>query len=99
MGSAFSPPVFSLPRSVAVDRKAGAEVANLAANLRLDLGVAVRAVLGDAVEHVGDQIAYLAELRDAEAARRSRRRAHPPALGDGVFLPIPRARILVAGDA
>lgn len=57
--------------SVAVDREARAELADLSSDLRFDLGVAIRAVLGDAVEHVGDQVADLAELGDAEAAGES----------------------------
>jgi len=48
---------------------------HLGAHLFLDLGVAVRAVLGDAVEHVGNQVANLAKLGRAEAARRAGRRA------------------------
>src|SRR5436190_4206794 len=99
MDSAFSPPVVFFALSVAVDRKAGTELADLAAHLRLDLGVAVRAVLGDAVEHVGDQIADLAELRDSEAARRSGGRAEPHARRDRELLRIARDAVLVDGDA
>src|SRR5437764_12511038 len=100
MGSASSPPVYLFCcTSVAVDRKAGAEVVDLGPHLRLDLGVAVLAVLGDAVEHVGDQMADLAELRDAEASRRSRRRTQSHARRDGVLLRIARNAVLVDGDA
>ena len=41
---------------------------DLGANLGLDLGVSVRAVPGDAVEHVGDEMTDLLELGDPEAA-------------------------------
>src|SRR5262245_3599713 len=99
MGSASIPPVLSLPHSIAVDRKASAEISNLAAHLRFNLSVALRPVPGDAVQHVGDEMADLAELRDTEAAGRSRRRAQPHARSDGVFFRIARDRVLIDGDA
>src|SRR5215211_3933011 len=83
--------------SVSVNRKAGTKRVNLGAHLRLDLGVAVRAVLGDAVEHVGDQMADLAELRHAEAARGAGGRPQSHAGRDGVLLRIAWNAVLVDG--
>src|SRR5262249_787774 len=93
------PPVYRCASSVAVYREAAPEVANLPPHLRLALGVPVRAVLGDAVEHVGDQVADLAELGDAEAARRAGRRPQTHARRDGELLRIAWDAVLVDGDA
>src|SRR5262249_33333391 len=93
------PRFVSCASSVAVDGKAGAQSMDLGAHLGLDLGIAVGPVLGNAVQHIGDQMADLAELRHAEAARRAGRRAQPHARGDGVLLGIARDAVLVDGDA
>src|SRR5882672_6636237 len=85
--------------SVAVNGKAGTKCMHLGAHLGFDLGVAIRAVLGDAVEHVGDQMTDLAELGDAEATGRAGRRTQPNARGDRVLLRVTRDTVLVDGDA
>src|SRR4051812_16716040 len=99
MDSALGPPVIVIALSVAVDRETGAESTDLAAHLSLDLGIAVRAVLGDAVEHVGDEVADLAELGNAEATRRPGRRPQAHAGSHGEFLRIARNAVLVDRDA
>src|SRR5580704_2903735 len=85
--------------SVAVNGKAGTERVHLGTHLFLDLSVAVRAVVGDTVEHVGDQVTDLAEFGRAEAARRPGRRAEPNPRGDRVFLGVTWNAVLVDGDA
>src|SRR5713101_2783352 len=98
MDSASSPPfILWLSASVAVNGKSGTKRLHRGAHLALDLGVAVRAVFRDAVEHVGDQVADLAEFGDAEAACRAGRRAQPHARRHGVLLRIARDAVLVDG--
>src|SRR5580704_11113241 len=101
MDSASRPPVYSLAWRV-VSRgkwKAGTERVHFGTHLFLDLGVADRAVVGDTVEHVGNQVTDLAEFGRAEAARRAGRRAEPYPRGDRVFLGVARNAVLVDGDA
>src|SRR5438445_591754 len=89
MDSASSPPfILWLGASVAVNGKSGTKRLHLGAHLALDLGVAVRAVFRDAVEHVGDQMADLAEFSDAEAARRAGRPCRPGNTAELIFLPM-----------
>src|SRR5262245_5246867 len=99
MDSAYVPPRCRLAHySVAVDRKSRAERQHLAPYLVLDLGISLRAVPGDAVEHVGDQMTDLAELTDPEPARRAGRRTQPHARRHGELFRIARDAVLVDGD-
>ena len=60
--------------SAFVDRETDAELADPPVYLALDRAVVLETMGGQAVEHIGDQVGDIPELRFAEAARRSRRR-------------------------
>src|SRR6185437_16155521 len=66
-----------------INREALEQRADLVAHLALDQRVLFRMLLRQHVEHLGDHVADLLEFGDAEAARRTRRRAEADARGDG----------------
>eukprot|EP01035_Chromulina_nebulosa_P032523 gene32523-43451_t len=82
-----------------VDREAGAEGGDAFADGGFDLAVAGLAILAQAVEHVGDHVADLAELGRAEAARGAGGGADADAAGLGRRERIVGDAVLVAGDA
>src|ERR1700761_8792374 len=84
--------------SSAVDRKPGEEVLDLIAHRAFGETVGLGALLREHVEHVGDQLANLAEFGDPEAPGGARRRAEPDAGGDRGLFRIEGNAVLVAGD-
>src|SRR5207248_1477410 len=81
-----------------VDRKAGAEGADLVAYSRFG-GAVVGRPLGERSQHLDDVSPDRAELVRPESARRRRRRAEPDSRGHRRPLRIERNTVLVAGDA
>ena len=81
-----------------IDREACAKGLDLGADLGLDLRVAVFTIGGKAVDHLGDPVADLAELRLAEAAGGARGAAQPDARGDRGLFRVEGDAVLVAGD-
>src|SRR3546814_1347332 len=64
-----------------IDGEAFAQGADAAPDIRLDLGVAMFALVAQRLEHVGDHIADFLELGDAETARGARGRTDADAAG------------------
>ena len=87
------------PASSLIDREAVGERPHLLLHRRLDQRRRAVRRLRHRVEHLGDQLADLLELGDAEAARRAGRRAEPDAGGDERLLRIVGHAVLVAGEA
>src|SRR3989344_1492554 len=85
MGSAF------------VDREAFAQSADALADIGLDIGVAMLALIAQRFEHVGDHVANVLELGDAETARRARGGADADAAGLDRGQRVEGHAILVAG--
>src|SRR5215472_4423694 len=81
-----------------VDRKAGAQPADGAPHALLRRGIAA-GIFRQALQHIADPQANLAEFGGSEATRRRRRRAQANARGDGRLLRVERDTVFVAGDA
>src|SRR5690606_35388943 len=84
--------------SVLIDGEALAERADTPANIGLDIGVAMLALVAQGFEHVGDHVADFLKLRDTETARRTGRRADADAAGLDRRQRVERNAVLVAGD-
>src|SRR6478736_4608173 len=83
---------------LAIDLIALAKLDGALLDARLDRPIALIAVRRKAVEHLDDHAADRLELGDAEAARRSCRRAEPDAGSDHRLLRIEWHAVLIAGD-
>src|SRR5262245_21709737 len=86
------------PRAALIDGKARRQSIDLLAHRLLEPAIAVRPMLGEALERLREEVPDRLELLDAEAAGGRRRRAEAYAGGDGRLLRIVGNAVLVRGD-